>query len=90
MSNPNCCCVGVSIALAGLLALIPLVLPPFLPAITAEGGEAHQTFQEFARRNGELLDRIIAARSEEEADILRQAQQQHLKEWNEFYRRSGQ
>jgi hypothetical protein len=79
-----------SIALAGLLALIPLVLPPFLPAVTAEGGAAHQTFQEFARRNGELLDRICAARSKEEADTLRQAQQQLLTEWNEFYRRSRQ
>jgi hypothetical protein len=76
-----------AVALAGLLALTPLVLPAFLPAIAAEDGEAHQTFQEFARRQGELLDGCRKARTREEADAFRKAQQQLLKEWNEAYRK---
>ncbi len=76
-----------SIALAGLLALTPLVLPPFLPAITVEDAEAHHTFQGFARRQGELLDACCKARTKEEADTFRKAQQQLLKEWNEAYRK---
>jgi hypothetical protein len=77
----------IAVALAGLIALTPLILRPLVPALTAEEQAEHQTFQEFARRNGELWDRICAASSKEEADTLRQAQQQLLKEWKEAYRK---
>jgi hypothetical protein len=78
----------VAVALAGLIAPTPLVLRPLVPALTVEEQADHQTFQKFARRNGELLDRCRKAKSKEEAVKFRQAQQQLLKEWNEFYKRS--
>jgi hypothetical protein len=46
---------------------------------------AHRAFQEFARRQGELLDGCRKARTKEEADAFRKAQQQLLKEWNGAY-----